>query len=161
MSRLSRFHASLRTRTRVLLWLLPALLLSAGCDDDDIIANMSPYTLTLSLSRDFRVPHGDQPIEWALIRAADAVTLATGTGTVSSTGNPAFTLNAGGVLEFGVDYELRYWIDSNTGGGTPGVCDAETIDHQWNYMFRAPDNDVNLILSYDVDRVVDVCFTFR
>ncbi|MDH3628018.1 MAG: hypothetical protein OEV00_16230 [Acidobacteriota bacterium] len=161
MSRASRFHALLRSRAWVLLMLLPAVLLSTGCDDDDVIGNTSPYTLRVSLSADFQVPHGDQPVNWALIRAADVVTLATGDGTVSATTNPAFTLRAGAVLEFGVDYELRYWIDSNTGGGTAGVCDHVAIDHQWNFKFRAPDNDVNLILVYDVDRVEDVCATFN
>jgi hypothetical protein len=138
-----------------------ALLLSAGCDDNDIIRNTAPYTLTLSLSEDFRVPHANQPVKWVLIRAADAVTLATGDCTISDTSNPSFTLYPGAVLEFGVDYEFRYWIDSNTGGGTVGVCDSETIDHQWNFKFRAPDNDVLLILGYDVDRVEDVCMTFN
>jgi hypothetical protein len=161
MSRASRFHALLRSRAGVLLLFLPAFLLSTGCDDDDVISDTGPYTLTFSLGADFQAPHGNQPVEWALIRSADVVTLATGDGTVSATRNPAFTLRTGPVLEEFVDYELRYWIDSNTGGGTPGVCDSETIDHQWNYRFQAPGNDIDFTLLYDVDRVEDVCGTFN
>lgn len=145
---------------RLLLLLIPVLVF-AGCQDSGMIRQLAPYTLTLSLSEDFRTPHADQPIKWSLIRAADAVTLATGEGTISPVSNPSFTMEAWATLEFGVDYEFRYWIDSNTGGGTAGVCDVETIDHQWNFKFRAPDNDVRTILLYDVDRVENVCATFN
>ena len=160
MSRASRFRASLRSRAGALLILVPAFLLISGCDDDDAINLGEPYNFTFSLSADFGEPYSNQPIEWALIRSADAVTLATGNGTISPTSNPAFTLRAGRVLQEFVDYELRYWIDSNTGGGTLGVCDAETIDHQWNYRFQAPGNDVKFTLLYDANRVEFVCDTF-
>jgi len=140
--------------------LVPVLLLSAGCDNTDIITNTPPYNLTLSLSADFSPVHGNQPVEWVLIRTADMVTLASGTDTIAPGGNPSYTVDVGDVLEFGVDYSFRYWIDSNIGGGAAGVCDAETIDHQWNYEFRAPDFDVRVILNYDFDRVEDVCMSF-
>jgi hypothetical protein len=161
MTRATRFRTSLRSRAGFLLLLLPALLLIGSCDDDDDgISLAGPYTLKFSLGADYQEPHGNQPVEWALIRSADGVELDAGSGTVSATRNPAFTLTTGRVLELGVDYQLRYWIDSNTGGGTPGVCDAETIDHQWNWRFTAPDDDLNVTLVYDEERVEDVCDTF-
>lgn len=54
---------------------------------------------------------------------------------MSATQDPSFSLFTGAVLKKGATYEIHYWIDSNTGGGTPGVCDPKAIDHQWSTEF--------------------------
>jgi hypothetical protein len=36
----------------------------------------------------------------------------------------SFFFDAGAVLEQGIAHEVHYWIDSNIGGGTSGVCDT-------------------------------------
>ncbi len=160
MSNAGRVRGSFRGFAGTLVVLVCAVLFMPGCDDDDAINLGEPYRFRFSLAADFGPPHGGQPVEWVLIRSADQVLLASGDGTISPTANPAFLLNAGRVLQEFVDYELRYWIDSNTGGGTAGVCDSETIDHQWNYRFQAPGNNVDFTLLYDADRVEDVCASF-
>ena len=148
------------SRLFMVLVLGAVMLLSAGCDDNKVMRFDGLYDLRLSLGGDYRAPFEGESVEWALIRAADQVELARGEGVIAASGNPVFTMAAPDSLEFGVDYEFRYWIDSNTGGGTAGVCDIETIDYQWNYQFRAPMNDVRLILTYDETRTLNVCATF-
>ena len=45
-------------------------------------------------------------------------------------------------MEEATPYEVHYWIDSNIGGGTLGVCDPKDIDHQWSVEFPMPTNNV-------------------
>ncbi len=160
MSRAGRVSESSLYRAGLLAVLVCAVLLVPGCDDDDAIDLSEPYDFRFALAADFGPPHGNQPVQWALYRSADQVLLATGEGTVSPTANPAFLLRVRNVLQEFVDYELQYWIDSNINGGTAGVCDSETIDHQWNYRFQAPGNNVDFTLLYDPNRVEDVCASF-
>jgi len=64
------------------------------------------------------------------------------------------------LLEEGVAYEVDYWIDSNFGGGTLGVCDATAIDHQWKVTIAAVSADVAITEAHIPNTVVDVCSTF-
>jgi hypothetical protein len=136
-------------------------LAGSGCESDDTLTGSDPpYDLMFALDATFQAPHGGQPIEWAVVRTFDDVVVAQGNGTVSSTANPSFSFTAGSVLDQGEDYEVHYWIDSNIGGGTPGVCDPKAIDHQWSVGFLSVTNDINFITSYQPALTEDVCATF-
>lgn len=83
-------------------------------------------------------------------------------GTVSATQNPSFSFMSGAVMERGIDYEVHYWIDSNIGGGTLGVCDPITNDHQWRVQYPSVTNNKNLSVTHNPDPalMVYVCPTF-
>jgi len=138
------------------------LQFSCGSSGSDSSADdPGPYTITFSLDASFQAVHGGQPISIAVVRTADSALLADGSGTISATQNPSFTFTANDVMERGSRYEVHYWIDSNIGGGTPGVCDARTIDHQWSFEVLSATNDVNFTASYNPALTEDVCSTFN
>jgi hypothetical protein len=142
--------------------LVVALLLAAcGSGGNDTgPARSGPFRLTFSLDGSFRSVHGDQPISMALVRVSNSVAIANTSGTVSATQNPSFSFVTGAVMERGTPYAIHYWIDSNIGGGTAGVCDAKAIDHQWSTEFPSPTNDVNLTVPYQPWLTENVCSTF-
>ncbi len=120
-----------------------------------------PFQLTFSLDASFQGPHGGQQVSMALVRDSDGFVVAQTNGTVSATQNPSFSFTAGAVLEKGAAYAVHYWIDSNFGGGTLGVCDPKEIDHQWSVEFPSPSNDVTFTVSYKPWLTEDVCDTFN
>jgi hypothetical protein len=120
---------------------------------------VGPFRLSFSLDASFQATHGGHPIHIAVVRGG--VVVAQTNGTVSATQNPSFSFAAGAVLEQGIAHEVHYWIDSNIGGGTPGVCDPKAIDHQWSTEFSWPTNDVDITVSYQTWLVEDVCGTFN
>jgi len=134
----------------------------AACDGggDDGVSSSGPFDMTFSLDDSFRVPHGGQPISWALVRSSDGVILEEGNGTVSATQNPSFSFSTGNVMQKGVSYEVHYWIDSNINGGTSGVCDPRAIDHQWSTEFLSVMNDIIFTTAYNPALTEDVCTTF-
>jgi hypothetical protein len=131
-----------------------------GGGGGDTVPNPGPYQLTFSLDASFQVPHGNQPIRIAVVRLPDGFLVAEGSGTVSATQNPSFSFAPGAVFERGTAYAVHYWIDSNIGGGAPGVCDPIKIDHQWSVEFFSPTNDVDLAVGYEPALTEDVCNTF-
>jgi hypothetical protein len=139
-----------------------ASLAFAACGGDDEVTGPTagPFQLSFSLDASFRGPHGGQSVNIAAIRSSDGVMVAGGDGVVSATQDPSFTFAAGAVLEAGTDYEVHYWIDSNFGVGTPGVCDDKGIDHQWSVEFLSVSNDVVWTASHDPSLTEDVCATF-
>lgn len=139
-----------------------ASLGGAGCgnDADTMTGSGPPYDLRFALDATFQAPHGGQPIEWAIVRTSDGVVVANGSGTVSATQNPSFSFEARSILDRRVDYEVHYWIDSNIGGGTPGICDPKVIDHQWSVELLSVTNDLNFLTSYNPALTEDVCTTF-
>ena len=156
-----RFHSRRSRRSLAVLMLMSVLLAGAACDDDDDIINVipdGPFELTFSLDASFQTPHGGQPIRIAVVRGG--VVVAQASGMVSATQNPSFTFAAGAVLEEGITHEVHYWIDSNIGGGTPGICDPKAIDHQWSTEFSSPTNDVNFSVPHQPALTEDVCDTF-
>jgi len=132
----------------------PSYVLDPGRND-----SVGPFQLRFSLDSSFQTLHGGQPIQIAVVRGG--VVVAQTSGTVSATQNPSFSFAAGAVLERGITYEVHYWIDSNIGGGTPGVCDPKAIDHQWSTEFVWPTNDVDFPVSYQLWLVEDICHTFN
>jgi len=144
-------------------WLALVFLSAAACEraaDGLLISSSPPYDLTFSLDASFQAPHGGQPVAWAVVRTDDGAVVARGNGTISATKNPSFSFKQFDLLERKTDYEVHYWIDSNIGGGTLGVCDPKAIDHQWSVEFLAPVNDIDFTTSYQPALTEDVCSTF-
>jgi len=148
-------------RTRYLL--LICLIISA-CDFGDNGSNVSsdpgPYQLIFSLDESFQIPHGNQPIRIALVRLTDGLVLEEEFGTVSAINDPVFTFAPSTMLVRGTGYAVRYWIDSNIGGGTLGICDPTSFDHQWSTEFFSPTNDINFSVGYELSLMEYVCGTF-
>jgi len=143
---------------------IPVCLVVAACGGggggDDTAADPGPYELTFSLDASFQAPHGNQPIRIAVVRIADGVVVDEASGIVSATQDPSFSFASGAVMERRLGYAAHYWIDSNIGGGTVGVCDPIAIDHQWSAEFFSPTNDVDFTTSYQPALTEDVCSTF-
>ena len=142
-----------RTTSVISLWagLLVAL---AACGDDPT------FQLVFAIDASFQGPHSGHAIEVALVRTSDGGVVQEQIGTVSETADPAASFTFAD-LEEGVAYDVDYWIDSNFGGGTEGVCDPPAIDHQWIVAIPAVMGDVNLVVSHDDATVTDVCSTFE
>ena len=143
--------------------LLLACLVWTACDNDDDFTFSSepgPFQLTFSLDESFQGPHGGHQVRMAVVRESDGQVIAQMGGIVSATLNPSFFFDAGVILERGAAYAVHYWIDSNIGGGTPGVCDPKEFDHQWSTEFLFATNDVSFSASYNVNLTENVCHTF-
>ena len=145
-------------------YLVLACLAVAACDEDgggDVsVTNPGPYQLTFSLDASFQAPHGDQPIGIALVRLSDGAVVAEDSGIVSAADDPAFSFVPRAMMTRGISYAVHYWIDSNIGGGTFGVCDPATIDHQWSVEFFTVTNDISFTVSYEPNLIEYVCNTF-
>lgn len=116
--------------------------------------------LTFSGNATYNAPHGGHAIEVAIVRASDGAIVGTASGTVSATANPAFSFSFPGALVIGFAYQIHYWIDSNFGDGTVGVCDEPGDDHQWNLPVATVAGDVNVTEVHDASDQSSVCTTF-
>jgi len=143
---------------RAILPLLAVSLIGSGCGNDDTTEPEGPFDLTFQGDATFHAPHGGQTVTVAVVHDGDVV--GTMTTTVSATADPAFSVAFAGVLEVGESYDVHYWIDSNFGGGTAGVCDAPPTDHQWSVSLPAIADDVTDTETHDATSLVDVCDTF-
>ena len=119
-----------------------------------------PYQLTFTLDASFQAPHGGEPIRIALVRLTDGLVLEEDFGTVSAMSDPTFTFTPATMLVRGTSYAVHYWIDSNIGGGTLGLCDPTSFDHQWSTEFFNPTNDINFTVWYQPSLTEYVCDTF-
>jgi len=124
---------------------------------------MAAGTSDLVFSGDgsFHGAHGGQPIHVAVVRTDDGEVVAKQSGTVSKTADPSFSFTFAGVLENGKTYEVDYWIDSNFGGGTVGVCDPKARDHQWKVPLGTVSGSVALRDKHRPAETSDVCETFK
>lgn len=113
--------------------------------------------LTFAGDASFQGPHGGQEVTVSVLRATDDLVVANGTATVSSSADPSFSFSFPGRLVIGVEYNVEYWIDSNFGGGTVGVCDATNIDHQWRTSVPAVTGDVEITEDHDPSSITDIC----
>ncbi len=138
------------------------LLVALGaCDDEAVTPTATgPFQLTFQGDASFQGPHPGHTIYVAVVRAADGAVVASQTGTVSATADPAFSFSFPGLVVVGVAYQVHYWIDSNFGGGTAGVCDAPSIDHQWSVAVATVQADVSITELHNAATVTDVCATF-
>lgn len=157
-----RYRTRWFTPSSALLMLALALFLGSGCDDDDEDGTgpTGPFALTFQLDASFQGPHGGQPIGLAVVRVSDGSVVARGGGTVSDSQDPAFSFSAPDLLQSGTAYEVRYWIDSNFGGGALGACDVTANDHQWSVSVPAPSADVMITEMHDAANVTSVCNSF-
>lgn len=147
----------LKNSSLVMVFLSLAACGGGGSDTDN---NPGPYKLTFSLDGSFQTPHGDEPIRIALVRLSDGIVMAEDVGTVSATENPTFSFTTTSIMERGTSYAVHYWIDSNIGGGTLGLCDGTEFDHQWSTEFFTVTNDINFTVGYEPGLVEYVCDTF-
>ena len=147
-------------RTSCVTSLCVGLLVALGACGDDEVTVPTTFQLTFQGDLSFQGPHAGNSIAVAVVQASDGVVMAQQTGTVSATADPAFSFTFTGVLVTGVAYQVHYWIDSNFGGGTAGVCDPKAIDHQWNVAIAAVTGDVTIAEVHDGANTVDVCTTF-
>jgi len=109
----------------------------------------------------FNGAHGGQTINVAVVRTDVGEVVATQSGTVSKTADPAFSFTFPDVFEDGEVYEVDYWIDSNFGGGSEGVCDPRARDHQWNVPLGTVNGDVSHTEKHRPAETTDVCETFK
>ena len=142
-------------RTSLFTGFFAGLLVALGACGDD-----PTFQLTFGIDASFQGAHAGHPIAVALVRASDGVVVQEQMGTVSGTADPAASFTFAGLLEEGVAYEVDYWIDSNFGGGTLGVCDPTANDHQWKVTIAAVSADVAITEAHIPATVVDVCSTF-
>jgi hypothetical protein len=149
---------------KIALCSLVAAALLAGCgDDDDEGSNPNlatgPYQLTFQGDGSFPGAHAGQALEAAVIRISDGAVLDVQTTTVAASGDPSFSVTFAPTLDYLAAYRVHYWIDSNFGGGTAGVCEAPNVDHQWSV-----DIPMAQITFKDVHRpgasTTNVCTTF-
>jgi len=119
-----------------------------------------PYQMIFSLDDSFQTPHGNQPIRIALVQLSDGLVVEEASGTVSATNSPAFTFAPAAAMQRGSSYAVHYWIDSNIGGGTLGLCDPTSYDHQWSSEFFNLINDIDFLVGYEPALMEYVCDTF-
>jgi hypothetical protein len=149
-------------RVRVLVPLLLVLAATTACNSGSSTPTSltGPFRLTFSLDATFQGLHGGQSIAIALVRTSDGSLIGQANGAVSATQDPSFTWETGPIMQAGIDYEVHYWIDSNIGGGTLGLCDPEAIDHQWSFEILSVSNDIRWVTAHNAALVEDVCDTF-
>ncbi len=142
-------------RISLITGLCVGLLVAVGACGDD-----PTFQLVFGIDASFQGPHTGHAIEVALVRASDGVVVQEQMGTVSGTADPAASFTFADLLEEGVAYDVDYWIDSNFGGGTVGVCDPKANDHQWRVAIAAVTADVIITEVHDAANTFDVCATF-
>ncbi len=103
----------------------------------DICGAPATVDLDFALDASFQGAHGGQEVYAAVVTALDGAVIARLSGTVSATADPTFSFSIQRALAIGTAYQVRYWIDSNFGGGTVGACDPKAIDHQWSVAVAA------------------------
>ena len=120
--------------------------------------DQGPFDLILEGDASFHTPHGDESISVAVLTFT-GVLVALEQGLVSASADPAFSFTFTNLLVDGILYEVHYWIDSNVGGGAPGVCNLPAIDHQWSMPFPSLE-DVTITQVHDDSDNDPVCSTF-
>jgi len=136
-----------------------ALVAVPACDGGSTTATEGPYTLTFVGDSSFVAPHGGMPIRIGLVSSTGEL-LDTQTGTVATSGHPAFSFTFTAALEHGESYRVPYWIDSNFGGCAAGYCDVKAIDHQWNQAVGPARGDLEVAVDHDAANTERVCETF-
>lgn len=157
----SRFRSVLKGTLGIFVAVL-ALGLGA-CDDEEITDTPTTHDLAFSGDDSFGGAHGDQTIT-VIVETEAGTEVATDDGTVSAA-DPAFAFEFTDILEAGESYVIKYWIDSNFGDGTEGVCDEPSDDHQW--LIDAADDAslanvsgaVTIVDTHRPTDVEDVCST--
>ena len=143
---------------------IPALALAALLAGGGLALAADMSNLTFTGDASFHGPHGGQPIHVAVVDSTTHKVVAEKSGTVSKTAEPSFSFTFPGVLQAGKNYEVDYWIDSNFGGGTLGVCDAKQHDHQWRVKLGKVTGDVFdkvVVVTHQPAKTTSVCSVFK
>lgn len=130
----------------------------AGCSDDTVQPDPGPFTLTFQGDASFQGAHGGQDLHAAVLDG-DGMVVAQATETVSGSADPSFSLDFTGLPEAD-GYGVHYWIDSNFSGGTAGVCDDPSVDHQWDVAIGRIEADTTHTEEHRPTETMDVCSTF-
>ncbi|NWN82286.1 MAG: hypothetical protein HLX48_04695 [Halomonas sp.] len=141
--------------TTPLRYLLFSLLLAAP-----LALAADGHDLTFKGDGSFNGAHGGQEIHVAVVDADSGDVAATQSGTVSADEAPAFAFDFPGVLKEDGSYAVHYWIDSNFGGGSEGVCDPKGTDHQWNVSLDTTGEALTHEDTHRPQEQTDVCATF-
>lgn len=150
----------MRRSTFVFGSLLALAPLLTGCGDgsEPTGSEGAPmHDLSFSGDATFHGAHGGQTLHVGVRRRDSGVLVASDQGPVSASAVPSFEFTFEGVLEEGESYDLEYWIDSNFGAGTAGVCDSPGIDHQWRIPVSSVSSDVTIDDTHRPAEVEDVC----
>lgn len=148
----------MQTHSRSLVGLTLLVATVAGCNDDSVQPDTGPFTLTFEGDASFQGAHGGQELHAAVLDG-DGVAVTQADATVSETADPSFALDFTGLP--GADgYRVHYWIDSNFSGGTAGVCDDPSVDHQWDVTIGTLDADTTHTEVHRPTETMDVCSTF-
>lgn len=123
------------------------------------VFSTSGFDLTVTGDSTFGAPDGGHTVTVAVVRAGAVVDEAS--DTVATSGNPAFSFAFPGVLEYGESYDVDYWIDTNTGGGTVGVCDPPPLDQTWQVPVDSVSGPVTLTEEYGASTGTNVCPVFN
>ncbi|ATJ81519.1 hypothetical protein ACFPTY_00940 [Halomonas beimenensis] len=118
------------------------------------------HDLTFTGAGSFNAPHGGQTIQVAVYDVTAGEVVASQSGQVAKEEPQAFAFTFPGVLQEGHLYDIHYWIDSNFGGGSEGVCDPVNIDHQWREALNAITEAVTLHVEHRAEHQAPVCATF-
>ena len=153
----------MKRSSRLCALVLPILLVGlAACDDDEPspVEPTGPFTLAFSGDASFQDAHADQTIH-VVVEDELGEVVASESGTVSGTADPAFSFTFENILEEGEAYALKYWIDSNfTEEGSEGVCDPPETDHQWEIDVPAVSDDVDIDEVHRPEETSSVCDAF-
>lgn len=122
---------------------------------DGVAAPAVQFELFVWGDASFQGPHAGD-------RLTEVVICTGGNGLSASSGAihaPPDTISFGfgSTVLAGASYQIYIWIDSNIGGGTEGVCDPPSIDHQWIVTIPPVTGDIHIIFSHDDATVTDVC----
>jgi hypothetical protein len=120
------------------------------------------FELTFAVDVSFQVAHaGDRLYDTMSCTSGDGF-LGSGGGGSGPISDPSVIISSSVTtgIQSGAEYQIYFWIDSDIGGGTVGVCDPPAIDHQWIVTIPTVTGDVNIIFSHDDATVSDVCSAF-
>lgn len=134
--------------------LAPVALAALACAGP---ATGESHTLVFQGDASFHGPHGGQVIRAALVGPDTTIVES---DTVSATAVPAFEVRFDNAIKPDGTYEVDYWIDSNFGGGTEGVCDATAHDHQWRVQLPPIGSDTTYTDTHRPTETTNVCDVF-
>jgi hypothetical protein len=152
--------SSTMKRTPLVTSLGLSLLVTVGACGDPTGDDIFEWSITGDVS--FQAPHAGHIMTSAFVRTRGGLAFDPigGGGSPISDLPETISFHVGSTVERGETFEFHYWIDSNFGGGTVGVCDSPQIDHQWKVVIPEVQGDVNTVLTHDPTTVTDVCSTF-
>ncbi len=146
--------------TNLCIALCSALLVAlTACGSSNPISGLPLPDPDLIIEGDasFQGTHGGQSISVVVV-GLDEFAVGQQSGTVSASDLPSFSFSFPALLAPGFSYQVHYWIDSNDGGGSPGICDPN--DHQGSLPAFSASANVTLTATHDDPNTVDVCSKF-